>query len=484
MTVVRDFTALVAMLEADHLRWNAGHERGTATIITYSFTNTARLPNVKRDPFGAEDYVSFSEQQRDIARRAFDQFEEDLGLRFVEVRGEGMINLYGASGFSTNTAGWGHYPSVSLSAAGTGSVVIELEGEEYADIGPGSYAYEVLLHEIGHALGLEHPHEGGLILAHDLDNNVQTVMTYEYAARNATQPGILDRQALDYIYGDASQFEGWGIGTNRKGDPLIRGGLDNDTILAPGQSTHAFGRDGHDDIFGREGDDRLNGGDGHDTITGGAGADVLKGKVGNDLLVGGIYADGYSGRHDDSLSGQRGRDTLWGGGGDDTLWGGSGADELYGGIGRDALFGGSGKDFLIGDLSTFSSLLGAADTLNGGGGNDRLYGVEGRDLLSGGAGNDRLNGGVGRDTLKGGAGDDRFVFTLSDQGSVDRIVDFGRGADVIDLREISATFPSLDRFEDLTIVIEGSQTRVSAVGFEVLLAGADLGLNADDFLFG
>lgn len=63
--------------------------------------------------------------------------------------------------------------------------------------------------------------------------------------------------------------------------------------------------------------------------------------------------------------------------------------------------GGSGSDRLIGNT--------VANTLTGNAGNDTLEGRAGNDILLGGAGNDVLDGGEGVDKMTGGAGDDRYV---------------------------------------------------------------------------
>jgi Ca2+-binding RTX toxin-like protein len=84
----------------------------------------------------------------------------------------------------------------------------------------------------------------------------------------------------------------------------------------------------------------------------------------------------------------------------------------------------------------------AGNTLEGGAGNDRLFGVRGSDVLRGGAGDDVLLPGRGGDRIAGGAGDDHFVFQTAREagrgGWSDRIVDFGRGHDRIDLSGIDA----------------------------------------------
>jgi Ca2+-binding RTX toxin-like protein len=153
---------------------------------------------------------------------------------------------------------------------------------------------------------------------------------------------------------------------------------------------------------------------GDNEIFGNDGANVLQGLAGEDLLRG---AGG-----DDILSGGGNKDTVHGDDGNDEIRLGGGGDRGYGGEGDDLLSGHSGKDTLWGDAGD--------DTLRGGGDNDRLLGGDGADLLKGGAGND---------TLLGGAGADRFVFGAASDSTdldFDRIGDFNRGKDLIDLRDL------------------------------------------------
>lgn len=84
---------------------------------------------------------------------------------------------------------------------------------------------------------------------------------------------------------------------------------------------------------------------------------------------------------------------------------------------------------------------GAANQLFGNAAANRLSGEAGGDQLWGQGGADRLWGGAGRDTMAGGAGADDFVFTSwrdSPSAAPDRITDFRRGLDDIDLRALVA----------------------------------------------
>jgi Ca2+-binding RTX toxin-like protein len=112
----------------------------------------------------------------------------------------------------------------------------------------------------------------------------------------------------------------------------------------------------------------------------------------------------------------------------------------------DNAIGGSGNDSLTGNV--------IANSLYGGGGND---------TLSGGGGNDSLTGGTGVDVLIGGDGTDNFVFAAADSsaasGQHDRISDFTKGADHIDISGIDAiaSTAALDTFHFIgTSIFDGT----------------------------
>ena len=175
--------------------------------------------------------------------------------------------------------------------------------------------------------------------------------------------------------------------------------------------------------------EKLEGSRFNDTLTGGNGGDTLSGLAGNDTLNGGNgndIVDGGDGN--DTIDGGNQNDTLNGGAGNDTLTGGNQNDVLNGGADNDTLFGGNQNDTLNGDDGN--------DTLDGGNQNDMLNGGAGNDTLNGGKQNDVLNGGAGDDVMTGGSQSD--IFVISETGGADRILDFARGQDKINLSLIDA----------------------------------------------
>lgn len=186
-------------------------------------------------------------------------------------------------------------------------------------------------------------------------------------------------------------------------------------------------------------EDAIKGTNAANVITGTSGLDAIQGLGGNDTLRGGLRTDLlFGGAGNDKAFGQGGNDTVTGGAGNDAMYGGNGSDRLIGQAGNDRGYGGDGQDRLIGGDGV-DRLFGGrhTDSLIGGDEADFLYGGGGIDGLLGGAGNDRMVGGAAKDYHVGGAGDDTFVFAPG--SGTDNILDFGRGADVLDFTAFNAS---------------------------------------------
>lgn len=267
----------------------------------------------------------------------------------------------------------------------------------------GSYDVEsVILHELGHVLGVGHTGEAYSIMYPTLYRNESklTLSRIEIeAARTlyptsecgfATPDAIVGSPGNDVLYGTS-------------GDDVIIAGLGNDVILGGGGNDRICGGDGTDSIWGQSGNDTIYGGAGADQLRGGSGTDTIRGGADNDDINGGrdndtVYGDGG----DDTIKGGTGDDTLEGGDGNDFVSGNGGSDRVRGGNGNDEVRGGPRPDTLYGDAND--------DILKGYGGADTFFGGSGNDQLIGGQQNDkRFDGGVGSDLCNGGIGDESLA---------------------------------------------------------------------------
>ncbi len=436
-TVVSDERSILYYLDGgDNFRWNSEDTLGSSILVTYSFGTGSDLPSVANaydNPFDASSFSSFTEDQRNNFRLAASEFMAVSGIVLVEIESGADINVFNAHG--TYVGGYADLPYVSGSYQSDVELVVDSSG----DYDPGSYGYYTILHELGHAVGLDHTHEGAYTLSSGIDSTANTVMSYNY---DGSQQGLksLDHAALQDIYGGTVMSTGWSLSHNGSKSRLDGSGTGAaDSFALPSM------------VDGSGMATKIMGYGGNDAITGNNAMDILRGNSGND------YLNGQGGS--DKLRGGSGADSLFGGSGSDFIHGGSGDDTLYGGAGNDDLIGASGSDDLYGEM-----------------GNDLLSGLLGDDALSGGMGNDTLNGGKGDDQLSGGSGADVFVFGASDDA--DTIIDFNTTMDIIRFVGTGASFA------DLTLTAVSGGTEVALGGTVIELDGVSIGsLGADQFDF-
>ena len=410
MPVVTDETSILYYLDGgNNFRWNATASLGNSVIVTYSFGNGAGVDN----PYNASSFSTYTTAQKANFRLAAQEFMSVSGIILAEVSSGGMIDVYNAHG--TSVGGYADLPWVSNSYMPDVDIVVDSSGSYSA----GSYGYFTVLHELGHAVGLDHPHQGTNTLASNLDSTRNTVMSYNYDS-SAQGLQYLDAAALQNIYGN-SVTTGFTIGSAPGNRLMLDGNNGANTFVTPATPDGSaikmkiFGRGGNDDLTGRNGADKLRGNQGNDTLDGGAGNDFLRGGAGDDMI-----------------------------------------------------FGGSGNDYLNGGRDD--------DVLNGDGGNDSLYGKIGSDTLDGGAGNDTLDGGVGADILTGGSGTDQFVFA-SDSGS-DRITDFNANGEKLDFTATGQSYADVS----VTSISGGVRVDIGTVSITLdgISVGQ---IDANDFLF-
>ena len=210
---------LVALRDLSHageqilLRGNTGWQTqalGSPITLTYSFMT--QLP-----PQGGEGGVgfsSFTELQKQTIRDLFYVLQNQTGLAFSEVAGDaGQIRL--GVNQQANTRGYSFIPDEFKADARAGDVWIDQETA--AVMSPGQEGYYVLLHELAHALGLQHPlteadTSGTTVLLNSFSSVNNTVMLDVSAASASgswpTWFGSFDLQALRYLYGTRSFASG------------------------------------------------------------------------------------------------------------------------------------------------------------------------------------------------------------------------------------------------------------------------------------
>ena len=173
------------------------------------------------------------------------------------------------------------------------------------------YLSKLVLHEVGHILGLEHQSR----------DSVMTPIITDVSA----EPTAKDIANLEVFYGEATDDVVAVVQAGGSGDQEVVGNAGPDIL---------YGNQGMDTLSARAGDDTLYGGQDDDRLAGGSGTDILYGNLASDILIGGD-----------------GNDTLFGGQDADTLSGGAGDDRLVGGLGGDLFVGGGGQD-TIADFSS------------------------------------------------------------------------------------------------------------------------------------
>ena len=424
------------------------------------------------------NYKFFNDAQQTAFRSATQHYENVANVNFNEVTGATSVWDFNltllAADIGGDIAGYAFYPD---GAYGSDMIIDNsynsYSGGDYFGLAPGSFGYSLMIHELGHAMGLDHPHEGVVMpIAEDSQNT--TVMSYNdsdaskvggIAATNAgpTAPQTLmiyDIAALQEMYGANHNYNSGNNTYSYNGSTYVGtiwDGAGSDTIDAT-----TYGADSAIDL--REGAahvstigatklwnafganiENVNSGAGSDVVYGndinnhlrlGAGNDVSHGFAGDDILLG---VDG-----NDWLQGNQGNDHLEGGNGNDTMYGGKDVDYVQGNAGLDNLNGNNGNDIVRGGRDNDTVRGGKGDdVVNGNIGEDIVYGNIGNDLIRGGQGNDTMYGNDGNDTILGNKGDDLLsggagfdVFVFTNENGADVIVDF---EDVVDVIQIAAS---------------------------------------------
>lgn len=409
-----------------------------AATLTYAFPTTSSSYAYNNDPnenFGEPDnnFGAISVKQQNAALFVMEQsfgnsandgfsVEGFTKLAFTKGSASTAVLRFAESDAAAPTA-HAYFPARTVTAGDIWfSTTAAEDSSGYRNAVAGNYEWHTLIHELGHALGLKHGHEGNTFgaLPNASDSVEFSVMTYTsfvggdqsgytYEEFGAPQTFMMaDIAALQHLYG--ADF------STKSGDTVYKWTPDSGKTLIDGEVGI---NPGANRIFATLWD-----GGGKDTFD----LTAYKTALSIDLRP------GHS-----SLFSKVQTVYLDGGPNDGHARGNIFNALLYNGDTRSLIEnakGGSGNDKIVGNQ--------VANVLTGNSGNDKLYGEAGNDTLYGSSGNDVLCGGTGADRLSGGSGADKFLFrTISESTALasgrDTITDFiAKDGDRIDLSGIDA----------------------------------------------
>jgi len=255
--------ALVGWDSSWSYKW--GGPLGAAATVTYSFPVPGSVWTSAYGFAGSDEpnrglrYLDAVEQA--AARMALQAWGNIANINFVEVadtaHSVGDIRFARTAALPSDVAAHAYAPDVNPEGGDVwladdvylGSALSSPEG------------LQLLLHEIGHALGLNHPFEGPVQLPSAEDNYNFTVMSYTRgSAAIPTTPAGYDVMAITYLYG-AKGSSGVGL----PGDYFMYGSDGADILSA---------LTGNDTLLAYAGNDAMYGGSGNDWLDGGAGRDT------------------------------------------------------------------------------------------------------------------------------------------------------------------------------------------------------------------
>lgn len=446
-----------------------GNKKWGQASLTYSFAKSENIAEVVTDPkishvfnaghdFNPLDAAHNGENgiRNDVlaAMKAWNLVANIPTYRSTTNFDNADIKIAGVSNWG-DQLGRMDFPGVNVKGLGTSpstnyeSILLLSTGNLLTDrpeTGGAHLGAQNALHELGHGLGLGHPHDHGgstQAVSHPgvhtagevvWDNQRYTVMSYEKAGWNqnvggtygfAVTPSALDITAIQNMYGTRAAYTGDTTYTLTDAGTRALDVNGADGTVSIGRAFYSIWDTGGEDKIQYNGSNRsvLN--------LNNATLSPIDDKRQHDSEVHLKKMSGYSTLPTEIKNNIESSD-YHAGGFFSTVFSNSGAVQLGGySIASDVnhakakienASGGSGNDIIIGNE--------VSNELYGGNGNDMIVSSDGNDLIFAGAGNDQLAGEAGNDLLDGGAG--RDIAQFSDVFANYNIIANGTGGLTVD----------------------------------------------------
>uniref|UniRef100_I2Q7P7 Matrixin n=1 Tax=Desulfovibrio sp. U5L TaxID=596152 RepID=I2Q7P7_9BACT len=197
-TAITSSDPIIGSLTAsDSLTWN----NVSGSVVYYGFMKTANDDIIGYNP---QNFMAMDTTQQSNVTKALAACAGITGITFVQTSDLGTANiLFGEANLGGDTAGLAYFPT-TVGGKVTSEVFIDNRSYNTMDPTTNTSWYEVLLHEVGHAVGLKHPFEGNITLPASLDNTENTLMSYTSAPLSTSVYNHYqeyDILAMQYLYG-------------------------------------------------------------------------------------------------------------------------------------------------------------------------------------------------------------------------------------------------------------------------------------------
>lgn len=416
-----------AQIVRDNIHWTADFDG--VTRVSYAFrstyADTTPLSFTRLDEAQINQVNLALQSWSDVANIVFER--AGFGTTGETAYSDNATMLFANynSGKSDGSAAYAYYPGSTAVSSLSGDVWINQFASGSNTLGYLSYGNLVITHEIGHAIGLQHPGRYNASASSNItysgyaeyveDTRQYTIMSYFDSYYTNASPGMYsaaplvdDIVAVQRLYGaNMSTRTGnttYGFNSNADRDwfSSTSNGVAREVVFA---------------VWDAGGNDTFD-------FSGYSSNQIINLNVGQFSNIGGLIGNVTIAPNVtiENAIGGSGNDVIFGNSADNRLFGSNGNDYFFGGAGNDYIDGGSGFDYVnYSDVTTnieidlaltIAQALGAAgiDTLIS---IEGVVGGSGNDALKGDANANYIDGGIGSDTLTGRAGDDTYIVDSS-----------------------------------------------------------------------